>query len=312
MSGSTGSRRPSAAPMCTTGASGTDSRSRRSARRRTSRSRRPTASAGSMSTTSSASSKPGPRASTWPSSSSTSEWPSKISSSWPPTALQKATKQRVVSRARGEHLLPLAVAADVERRGREVRQELRAREREVGRGRPRLPHVLADRRADQRAAVLEEEQVASRREVAVLVEDAVVRQEALAVDRLHLAAGADRARVVEVAVEVGVPDERGDPVRGARDLAERLLGGAHEPGPQEQVLGRVAGDGELGEEDEVGAGGLRLLEPAARMRARLPSRSPTVVLIWASASLIAGFRLSVENLRHRDARSRMALRSLRA
>ena len=36
---------------------------------------------------------------------------------------------------------------------------------------------------------------------------------------------------------------------------------AHEAGPQEEVLGRVAGDGELGEEREVGAGLPRLLEP---------------------------------------------------
>ena len=86
-------------PSSTTGTSGGVPRSRASARRRTSRSRRPTASAGSMSTTSSASSNPGARASTWPSSSSTSEWPSKISSSCPPTALQKATKQEL-SRAR--------------------------------------------------------------------------------------------------------------------------------------------------------------------------------------------------------------------
>ena len=117
-------------------------------------------------------------------------------------AVAEGDEARVVPRARGEHLLALPVAPDVERRGRDVRQKLGAREREVGRRRARLPHVLADRRADQRAAVLEQEQIARRREVAVLVEDAVVRQEALAVDRLHLAARAHRARVVEVAVEV--------------------------------------------------------------------------------------------------------------
>ena len=115
-----------------------------------------------------------------------------MSSSWPPTALQNATKHDVVARARGQHLLALALLADVERRGRDVRDQLRAGEREVGRGRPGLPDVLADRRADERVAVLEQDEVAAGREVAVLVEDAVVRQEALAVDRLHLAVGADR------------------------------------------------------------------------------------------------------------------------
>ena len=69
--------------------------------------------------------------------------------------------------------------------------------------------------------MLEQEQVSARSEVAVLVEDAVVRQEALAVDRLHLAAGADRARVVEVALEVGRAHEGDDAAGLTRDLGER-------------------------------------------------------------------------------------------
>ena len=95
-------------------------------------------------------------------------------------------------------------------------EQLGAGEREVGRRRAGLPHVLADRQADERVAELEQQQVARRREVAVLVEDAVVRQEALAVDGLHLAVGADRAGVEEVAVEVGDADERDDAACVAR------------------------------------------------------------------------------------------------
>ena len=129
----------------------------------------------------------------------------------------------VVSRARLEHLLPLAVLADVERGSRDVHDQLRAGEREVGRGRARLPDVLAHRRPDQCLAVLEQDEVVTGREVAVLVEDAVVRQEPLAVERLHLAARADGARVVEVAVEVGHADERDNAPRLARNLLERLL-----------------------------------------------------------------------------------------
>ena len=109
--------------------------------------------------------------------------------------------------------------------------------------------------------MLEEEQIAARGEVAVLVEDAVVREEALAVDRLHLAARADRACVVEVALEVGRADERDDATGFARDLGERALRGADEARAQEKVLGRVAGDRELGEEDDVGRRLFRLLQP---------------------------------------------------
>ena len=166
----------------------------------------------------------------------------------------------VVARAGGEHLLALAIAEDVERRGREVGQDLRAGESELGRRRPGLPHVLADRGADQRAAVLEQQELSTGCEVAVLVEDAVVRQEPLAVQRLELAGGADGARVVEVAVEPRDADEGGDAARRACHLLGRGLGRADEARPEEQVLRRVARDRKLGEEDEIGFLRFRLLQ----------------------------------------------------
>ena len=51
------------------------------------------------------------------------------------------------------------------------------------------------------------------------------------------------------------------PRAGARELLDGAPRGADEGRPQQQILRRVAGDGELGEEDEVGAGLARLLEP---------------------------------------------------
>ncbi len=73
------------------------------------------------------------------------------------------------------------------------------------------------------------------------------------VDRLHVAVRAHRARVVEVGLEVGEADEGDDVLRRRGDLLERLRGRADEPGPQEQILRRIARDRELGEEDQVGA-----------------------------------------------------------
>ena len=101
--------------------------------------------------------------------------------------------------------------------------------------------------------MLEQDQVAAGGEVAVLVEHAVVREEALAVDGLHLAAGEHEAGVVEVAVEVRTADEHRRPAGFACDRLHRAFGGADEARSQQQVLRRIAGDGELGEEDEVGA-----------------------------------------------------------
>ena len=99
------------------------------------------------------------------------------------------------------------------------------------------------------------------REVAVFVEDAVIREEALAIERPYLARGADRAGVEEVAVEVGRADERDDPAGRARDIRERALCGADEARAQEQIFRRIPGDRQLRQEDEIGAACLCLFDP---------------------------------------------------
>ena len=140
---------------------------------------------------------------------------------------------RVVARPHAQHLLALAVLADVERRGGDVEHDLRAGERQVGRRRAGLPDVLADRRARDDVAEAEQQQVVARGEVAVLVEDAVVRQEALAVDRADLAAREDVTGVVEIGVEVGSADEGDDPVRRGGELLDRAPSGPDERRPQQ-------------------------------------------------------------------------------
>ena len=99
---------------------------------------------------------------------------------------------------------------------------------------------------DDDVAEAQQQQVVARGEVAVLVEDAVVRQEALAVDGADLAVREDVAGVVEVGVEVRRADERDDAVRRGGDLLDRAPRGADERRPQQQILRRVAGDDELG------------------------------------------------------------------
>ena len=135
-----------------------------------------------------------------------------------------------------------------------------AREREVGGRRAGLPHVLAHRHADLAVAEPDEHEVAPGREIAVLVEDAVVGEETLAHDRLHLAARAHGGGVEEVAVVVRRPDERDHVARLGRDLAERALGRADEARAEEEVLRRVAGDRELWIDHDVRAQPARLFE----------------------------------------------------
>ena len=160
----------------------------------------------------------------------------------------------VVPGAGREHLFSLFALAHVEGGSRDVRDDVRAGEGELGRGRTRLPDVLAHRGADERLTAPEEEEVPSWVEVAVLVEDSVVREEALVVDGLHLALGANGAGVEEVAREVRKAHQRRDSRGLGGDRLEGLRRRADESGAEQQVLGRVAGDGELRKEDEVGAG----------------------------------------------------------
>ena len=76
------------------------------------------------------------------------------------------------------------------------------------------------------------------------------------VARLDAATSQQRGGVVDSGV--GVIDESGHDGAAARGLVGELLKGvevlADELAAQHEVLGRVAGDRELGERDEVGAG----------------------------------------------------------
>ncbi len=150
----------------------------------------------------------------------------------------------------------------MEGRSGEVDEYVRARPRALDSGRARLPQVLADRQAERRFAELEQADLGARLEVPLLVEHAVVRQEALAVEAGHAAVRADEARVVEAAV-LGVrrPDERDDARGRLRHLPGSLRSRADEGGAEQEVLRRVARDRELREHDEVGARGARLGDP---------------------------------------------------
>ncbi len=140
----------------------------------------------------------------------------------------------------------------------------------------------------------EQEQVATLGEVPVLVEDAVVREEVLPVDGLDAAVRADRARVREVAVEPRRPDERDDALARPRDLLDRVVRRADESGTEQEVFGRVAGDGELREDDEIGAGSLGFGQPVENYGAVAVEVADYCVQLRERES--QGFRLTVTNL----------------
>ena len=93
----------------------------------------------------------------------------------------------------------------------------------------------------------------ARLEVALLVEHAVVGQVDLAVDRVDRPVGEDGGGVVDVLGALGEADDGDEPVRLAGQLAQRGGGVGEEVLLEQQVLGRVAGEGELGEQHQLGA-----------------------------------------------------------
>ncbi len=117
-----------------------------------------------------------------------------------------------VPRSCHQHLLALLRLADVVGRCGEIHHELSAGEGEVGCRRPGLPQVLADRRTGVDVAHAKQQEVAALGEVAMLVEDAVVREEVLSIDALDAAVRADGAGVREIPVEPRCSDERDDPL----------------------------------------------------------------------------------------------------
>ena len=164
---------------------------------------------------------------------------------------ERDRRERVRGALRDHPLAAQALADLVGRRG-DVDDQRRAGERLVALGHARHPDVLADREADLHAVDLDG--AAGRRprlEVAHLVEDAVVGQMDLAVDALHRAVGQHGRRVVDVVGALREADDRDDVLGVGGDPVDRVAHGGQEVLLEQQVLGRVAADGELGEQHEA-------------------------------------------------------------
>ncbi len=166
----------------------------------------------------------GARASSSPDASKRAERPSKTSSSWPADLVAERERGGAVVGARGEHPLAPVALAPVVRGGGDAADQVDARRREVGGDGCRVPDVLAHGEADAHAERLDHDRRLAGAEVARLVEDAVVRQEALAVDGLDAPVGHHRGAVVarrRPTRGTRSPRGRGAPPGASRSSASR-------------------------------------------------------------------------------------------
>ena len=161
----------------------------------------------------------------------------------------------VLSRALGKQLFPFGALTGLVWRCRDVDDQPRARRGLGGGGRAGHPEVLAHRQTDALGADVDHRRLIARREVALFVEHAVVGQVDLAVGRPDSPVGEDRRRVVQPpGRRLGKADECGDTSHLLRQLIERSAHVAQEALAQQQVLGGIAGECELAEQDQLGAG----------------------------------------------------------
>ena len=160
----------------------------------------------------------------------------------------------VIRGAGRDHAAAAIGLAGMVGRRRQVQDHLGAAAHHLFLGRSaREPDVLAHVDAEHHAVEREHDAVALGREVAVLVEHAIVGQVALARGTDEAAVVEDRRRVVEVdiALERAHGHRHAGGMRGERTGV--LETGLDEPGLQEQVLGRVARQDHLGEREQLDA-----------------------------------------------------------
>ena len=147
----------------------------------------------------------------------------------------------------------------MERRRIDVDAEFGTGRRLFGNRAERAPDVLADRDADLHAAdhvQLERIGLATGGEVARLVEDGGIGEQALVVPTDDVTVRGHGRRVVEVAALVDEADHGGAAAGPCRELRQYGEVVGDESGLEHQVLGRIAGGGELGERHDVASGGL--------------------------------------------------------
>ena len=180
-------------------------------------------------------------------------------------------RHAVLFRLAADHFGAQRRLADLERRGAEVQDRLRPGGGERCHGVLRVeparkvfrgPNVLANRDTKERAADFKRAGLSAGFEVAGFVEDIVGRQEAFPGEAGGLSFFQDGGGVEKFApARVGVGEHAADDPSGGTDTGvdffQRAQARGNEVRYEQEVLRRVAGEGEFGRKDNICAAGLK-------------------------------------------------------
>jgi hypothetical protein len=184
--------------------------------------------------------------------------PSNTSSSCPSDAVGVDEGKTRFARSSADLLAPRLLLPCVIRRTVRDDDHLRACLLRLPRG-SRKPDVFADDESDLRTLDVDDTRGVARLEVALLVEDRVVWQELLAVDRADAAVSEHRNGVVaRAAVTLGETDDDRRAAHARRQRSQFARARIQKRRPQKQVLGRIAAQRKLGRDHEARAGALGL------------------------------------------------------
>ncbi len=114
-----------------------------------------------------------------------------------------------------------------------------------------MPDVLADIDANGDSTVGEYEKLSPGLKISPLIEDPIVGETHLMIDRFQFPVMDQGCRVINVILSINKAHQERDRFRGHDYLLETFQVGINKTGHQEKILGGVTGDCQFGEGKEV-------------------------------------------------------------
>ena len=183
----------------------------------------------------------------------------------PPHQIGIDDGQSVVTGTLLDQFLPFRGLAGVERRGIQIEQQLGTCLARHG-GRLRQPDILADAQSDPDSLQLKADRYITCSEIALFIENTVIRQPLLAIFGKDLAIPDDACHVVQFApFPAWVTDYQMDTPHRAANLLQGPLYTSDKIISQQQIFRRITGQCQFWEKDGMGSGKLRCLDDPARI-----------------------------------------------